>query len=699
MRIHLVPNSHIDPVWLWDKYEGIDEVINTFRSNCDRLDEFPSLTFTASSLQFYAWVKEYDPPLFERIRRHVAAGRWEVTGGWWVEADSNLPTAESLRKHAEISQALAREYFGRPITVAFLPDSFGHPATLPAILAATGFKYFIFCRPGAHENPHLPANLFHWEHAGQRVLAYRLKHHYAQWCSREQRIAYLSDPEYAGYATNCFLFGIGDHGGGPSIEEIRIYDEYIRSQPASGVAFSSCEAFFREAERIQDIPTYSGDLHMHAIGCYSVQRELKRAVREAEHGLAFAGRALALSGTQADLVPLWKQTLFNQFHDILPGSSAPAAAALCRAEMGGVDHAWRETAYGALKALSRRRPVKTKEGEFRIFNTLPHDVTVPLGIESCMYFREGAAYRDEHGAEIPVQEVIPSVRCGNRRWEFVDTLPARGFKTYWFDNTSQIARAPWNQSHFVAGNIVGTPQAEIAADGSLRVGDDPQARQPLLEVPIRFLVLGDRSDTWGHGARRYDDVAGAFRLESSAVHAGPVTSKLYQQWSYAHSSLEVVYSLYPALRRVYLDLTVQWRENRSILKLELQPRGCRAPQFTMQAPGGAVARRTDGAELPMHHWLLMPGGRQPLAVLQDGAFACDCETGRLRLTLVRSSYYGYDENQPLFDADPQQKTDQGEHHFRMCLLYGEPFTGEQLEQAAAAFLEPYWVIRESGLAV
>ena len=86
-RIYLVANSHIDPVWLWDKYEGIDEVINTFRSACDRLDEYPFLKFSASSIQFYKWVKEFAPDVFERIKRHVASGRWEITGGWLIETD------------------------------------------------------------------------------------------------------------------------------------------------------------------------------------------------------------------------------------------------------------------------------------------------------------------------------------------------------------------------------------------------------------------------------------------------------------------------------------------------------------------------------------------------------------------------------------------------------------------------------------
>jgi alpha-mannosidase len=138
MRIHLIPNSHIDPVWLWDKYEGIDEVLSTFRTACDLLDEHPSLTFTASSIQFYEWVLRHDPALFARIQAWVEAGRWEVVGCWWVESDTNLPTWESFRYQAEISQRFCAEHFGSRSRVVYLPDTFGHPADLPTVLRDTG---------------------------------------------------------------------------------------------------------------------------------------------------------------------------------------------------------------------------------------------------------------------------------------------------------------------------------------------------------------------------------------------------------------------------------------------------------------------------------------------------------------------------------------------------------------------------------
>jgi len=693
-RIHLIANSHIDPVWLWDKYEGIDEVLNTFRSACDRLDEYAELSFTASSLQFYEWTHQYDRALFERIQTQVAEGRWEIAGGWWVEPDSNLPTAASLRQHAEISRQFTQTHFpGTEVEVAYLPDSFGHPATLPRILEETGFRYFVFCRPGRHEKGDLPADLFWWEYRGHRVLAYRVKHHYLQpqpdGGAREEELRRrLADPDFAAAGAHAFFFGMGDHGGGPTVREIDFYSQYMRDRPKNEeIAFSTCRQFFEAASLQPDIPTYSGDLHMHAVGCYSVMRDLKAGVRAAEQGLELAGRALAMAGRDtAVLAPLWKRTLFNQFHDILPGSCSPAAADMARADMGGVDEGWRTTAYEALKHLASSRPVQGAEGEFRVFNTLPFEVRRPLSIESFQYYREGAAFLDEEGREITVQEVLPSVRCNNRRWEFVDTLPARGFRSYRFGDEAAAAERG-ESTHF-------SPGAEISTE-ALRIGQGgvSAATETALLAPPRFIVLDDTSDTWGHGRRRYDEVIGTFERGHTAVVGGPVVERLYERWSYHRSSLEVVYSAYAGLDVVYVDVVVNWAEDRKILKMELTPTACAADTFEMQGPGGGIVRARNGDEMPLHHWVQMRGPEHTFSVLQDGAFACDCEGERLRVNLVRSNLYGFHDPVQLVEADPQSLTDQGLHRFRFGLHFGS-WTELESEQQVAAFLEPGWVIRE-----
>jgi len=706
-RIHLIANSHIDPVWLWDQYEGIDEVLNTFRSACDRLDEYEDLHFTASSLQFYKWVLRYDEALFGRVRAHVAAGRWEIAGGWWVEPDTNLPTAESFRQHRALSQDFTATHFaGTEVDVAYVPDSFGHPASLPKLLAETGFRYFIFCRPGAHEKPDLPGNLFWWEFEGQRVLAYRVKHHYLQPVpDGEEKDAELrrrlADEEYAAGTVNAFFFGVGDHGGGPTVREIDFYRQYMAEPAAADVAFSTCRRFFQEAESLGGIPTYSGDLHMHAVGCYSVVRDLKEGTRQAERGLAFAARARAMAAEgntgapaagQADLTPLWERTLFNQFHDILPGSCSPAAADMARAELGGVESGWRDAAYEACKQVAAARPVTAPEGEFRVLNTLDRPLRVPLHIESFQYFREGAAFRDETGRELAIQEVLPSVRCNNRRWEFVDELPARGFRSYSFDSDSEATLSAAGATHY-EGGAAGTRQSASAGLVVEADGVRNAAGEPLMAAP-QLLVLDDASDTWGHGVRVYDDVTGAFELKESATAGGPVVQRLYQRWAYGRSTAEITWSTYGGLEALYADVTVNWAEDRKILKWELTPAGCGAEDYLMEGPGGGIQRSRNGEEMPLHCWVQLASGDRAFALWQNGAFACDCRSERLRVNLVRSSLYGYHDPVQLEAADPQHLTDQGLHHFRFRFEFGAARSPEALTQTAAEFLEPCWVIRE-----
>ncbi len=84
ITVHLILNAHIDPVWLWPWAAGVDETIATCRSACDRLDANPDAIFTRGEAWGYRMVETIDPELFARIRGHVASGRWEIVGGWWI---------------------------------------------------------------------------------------------------------------------------------------------------------------------------------------------------------------------------------------------------------------------------------------------------------------------------------------------------------------------------------------------------------------------------------------------------------------------------------------------------------------------------------------------------------------------------------------------------------------------------------------
>ncbi len=686
--IHLIANSHIDPVWLWDRYEGVDEVINTFRSACDRLDEYPDLTFTASSALFYRWVADLAPEVLHRIRQHVQNGRWEAAAGWLVEADTNLPLRESFLHSARISRQWLRDLLDTDTPVAYSPDTFGHPAALPAVLNETGFRYYLFCRPGAHENPDLPANLFWWEYQGCRVLCQRVRYHYSQGshpdvARMEQR---LSDPLLLQHGLGLFMFGVGDHGGGPTKAEIDALLELACAHPEWNMRFSSCLNYFKQAETLPDIPTWEGDLHYHAVGCYSVNAAIKQAVRGCERMLLHAERAEALSGAVCDDDADWTETVFHQFHDILPGSCSPEAADQALRSLSGVHSRAEQRVYRAIKTLSRRVPPTVPEGEFRIVNTLDTPVTAPLEIESFMYFRPGAPFGVIGGAPLPIQQITPSVWCANRRWLFVDTLQPGEVRRYGFDTS--VEPAPYDADAFLykPGSSVGYDHARIAADLIPWFNGVPA----LADAPV-FGVQCDSTDTWSHGVEGYGPSTSRFTLTQCAVAKGPVAQSLCTQWRFSNSRVELTARVYADLPYMDWQLAVFWAEDRSILKLEL-PLSGEPGRFEVQTAGGSTWKERDGREEPLHTWVRAGG----VGILQDGAFACDLRQGMLRITLLRSSLYGYDQGYTPDALGPLRHTDQGWRRFRLRWYRDEQLQPAEWDRRAAAFLEPCTVIRENG---
>src|SRR5688500_1887948 len=129
--IHVIPNAHLDPVWLWDWREGMNEALTTIRTILNLMDEFPELTFIRGEAAIYQHVEKVDPDTFRRIRQRIEDGRWDVVGGTVIQMDTNLPCTEVIDRHFETGKRYFRERFGKEVTVAWAADSFGHSGGLP----------------------------------------------------------------------------------------------------------------------------------------------------------------------------------------------------------------------------------------------------------------------------------------------------------------------------------------------------------------------------------------------------------------------------------------------------------------------------------------------------------------------------------------------------------------------------------------
>jgi len=175
LTVHMIANAHLDPVWLWHWQRGSDEALATCRAACELLDDYPEVIFTRGEAWVYEQVRTLDPALFERIRGHIQAGRWVVVNGWWVQADTNLPTEEALLATARLGQSWFHEHLGLPkVPVAYLVDSFGHGAYLPRMLRQSGQNRLVMMRPQPHELT-LPSCLFRWRSPdGHEVVTFRI---------------------------------------------------------------------------------------------------------------------------------------------------------------------------------------------------------------------------------------------------------------------------------------------------------------------------------------------------------------------------------------------------------------------------------------------------------------------------------------------------------------------------------------------
>jgi len=330
-----ISHAHIDMNWMWGWPETVAVVNDTFETMLALLREFPGFIFTQDQASTYAIAEQYNPALFAQIQQRVREGRWEITASQWVEGDKNMASGESLSRHLLYTRRYVQEKFGlapEDVQVDFEPDTFGHPATLPTILARGGVKYYYHCR-GSH-GPHL----YWWIGPdGSRVLAFNDIQWYMPLARNLTVTPVVADPvvEFAqttGLQQMPVLYGVGDHGGGPTRADLRRLIEMDAWPVFPKFTFSTLHNFFRTAEAALEagmarVPEITGERNRVFTGCYTSQARQKWANRRGEN-LLYTAEAAAVLGArladvpypQANLETAWRKLLFDQFHDILPGS-------------------------------------------------------------------------------------------------------------------------------------------------------------------------------------------------------------------------------------------------------------------------------------------------------------------------------------------------------------------------------------------
>ena len=222
-QITLLGHAHLDLAWLWPVSETWDAAERTFKSVLQLQAEFPELIFSHSSPALYAWLEAHRSALFEAIQQQVAAGRWEVAAGLWVEPEFNVISGESLVRQVLYGQRYVEQKFGRASALAWLPDSFGFCWQLPQVLRQGGVRYFVTQKLRWNDTNPFPHEAFIWQapdgtaifslHSapiGEGIDPIKMADYACTW---EQK---------TGLTEALWLIGVGDHGGGPSRDMLHL---------------------------------------------------------------------------------------------------------------------------------------------------------------------------------------------------------------------------------------------------------------------------------------------------------------------------------------------------------------------------------------------------------------------------------------------------------------------------------------------
>ncbi|MDY7016377.1 MAG: alpha-mannosidase, partial [Cyanobacteriota bacterium] len=454
--VKMLSHAHLDLAWLWEVEETWDVAQRTFESVLALQKDFSDLTFCHTSPALYEWIEKHRPDLFSAIQDAVSRQSWEVLGGMWVEPDVNLVSGESIVRQLLYGQRYTRAKFGNIATVAWLTDSFGFCWQLPQFLKQAGIEYFVTQKLHWNDTTEFPYGAFRWQSPdGTQIFTLMSPPNIAGIMDTDpMKIAsYAVDWELqTGLQEIFWLPGVGDRGGGPSRDMLEVQERWRQSPFFPRIEFTTARQYLqqiesllqqqeREREEVSALPVWDDELYLEFHrGCYTTHADQKRYNRRCETVLYQAELWSTLAGIVrrrdgitppvregCQIETAWKKVLFNQFHDILPGTSIPEVFVRANRDWEDalkVGEEILEEAFGAIASqISLPSPPHPDAEPIVIFNSLnwrrSEVVSLPQnGTDWEVYNAEG--------------EKLETQLAGEKILFLAREIPAIGYRLFWW---------------------------------------------------------------------------------------------------------------------------------------------------------------------------------------------------------------------------------------------------------------------------
>jgi alpha-mannosidase len=748
-KIFLLGHAHLDMAWLWRVEETWKAAQNTFESVLNLQEYFPELTFCHSTPALYEWIENNRPDLFAKIQAKVQTGKWEVLGGFWIEPDLNLISGESIVRQLLYGQRYTQEKFGKTSPIVWVLDTFGFCWTLPQFMQQAGIEYFVTQKLRWNDTNKFPHGAFWWQSPdGSQIFSY-MSGPIGEGIDPVKMAAYACEWQtQTNIPDALWLPGVGDHGGGPTRDMLEIAQRWQKSQFFPGLEFTTAENYLRHIQKIGErkevtggivedtetaelenissfptssfpptsqFPTWNDELYLEFHrGCFTTHGEQKRFNRKCENLLyeaelfaTWAKLTCNLEYPHLELETAWKKLLFNQFHDILPGSSITEVYIDALPE-------WQEIEATGTRILQQSlHAIALNSTNFNSTNPLPispHSHTKPIFVFNSLNWTRSQVVTIDlpdanthysifttDGKPIHSQFSKPS-----KLLFLAENIPSIGYKIFWLGNDSQEKSnrvAQYNDTILLQKNQITLNPEKIALENEfLRVIVDEQTGD-LTSVFDRinnkeildgsgnqlqaFTDSGQYWDAWNIDPNYAQHPLPPTELKSiELLEQGEIQTSVRvvrqigrsQSDSCGVSQFQQDYILETGSPILKIVTKVDWQERHVMVKAAF-PLAIESDFATYEIPCGAIRRTTKPRtpeekakwEVPALRWADLTQNSEldnrgeknqqqyGVSLLNDCKYGYDATPNQLRLTLLRGTEF------------PDSEADKGIHEFTYAL--------------------------------
>lgn len=740
-RLHLVCNSHIDPVWQWGWDEGISATLSTFQSAVNLAKEYDYI-FCHNEAVLYKAVEEYAPELFAEIQALVKQGKWHIMGGWYLQPDCNMPSGESIVRQNMAGHNYFEEKFGVWPTTAVNMDPFGHNRGLVQIMSKCGQDSYLCVRPFSHQmewpveyNEKNKPNYerFHWIGYDEEssVMVAKTESYMCFYGRGGRRIpeVYSQTKEYD---FSLLTWGVGNHGGGPSRKDLSEIKAVMESGLDYEPVHSTPERYFADAkEEIE--AEYRHSLLMFSPGCYTSMMTIKQAHIQLENNLYLAEKICSLAELKglSDypdklLHSAMENLLLAEFHDVLPGTCTRPVEKYALDVLG----AGNQKAVNAFSKAFHRLLLEQEvagEGEYPIivFNPYPYDLitTIECDVQEVgshpfedFEADEKFLYRLQYeGKEIPFQLTKPAPNFNERvafRKKIVFTAALKPFCLNRF--SLYIEKGKYDNSYETEPRdfpdmfrSYAATEGYVYEDAHKKVVIGPSGLLEQYVIDGKEYIQGaafepylytDTGDSWAMSDEQrvhlgtnpqpfalITEGTGVFTgmAPIQVVEDGPIYTEIEAFFEKADSKVKIRYRIYKENADVDVAVSVFFHEREKLLKLHI-PTNITG-RYIGQGMFGTEELFADGRECVAQRFTAVEQeDKECLAFLNRSIYGSDYHDGVVALTLVRGA--GYCSHPAGADILPKLRyseiMDQGQHDYEFRLTVCQT---DELEKRAAEF--------------